>query len=42
MKKPKIIKRKNYWLVYVNKKEMFKCFDISTAKFCYNFLKNTI
>ena len=39
MKKPKIKKRKNYYLVYTNKKQAFKCFHIKTALLYYNMLK---
>ncbi len=42
MKKPKIKKRKNYYLVYTTKKERFKCFNLNTAIFYYNVLKSTI
>ncbi len=38
MKKPKIKKYKNYWLVYRNKKSAFKCFSPATVQFYYNFL----
>ena len=41
MKKPKIKKRRGYWLVYLNKKEVFKCFNENTALFYYEFLKNS-
>ena len=39
MKKPKIKKRKNYWLVYRKKKEAFQCFDKKSALFCYELLR---
>ena len=32
MKKPKIKKRKNYWLVYQNKKQTVKCFSEDSAR----------
>lgn len=38
MKKPKIKQRKNYWLVYTDKKQVVKCFDIDGAKLWYNVL----
>ena len=38
MKKPKIKKRKNYWLVYTDKKSAFKCYNLETATFYYNVL----
>ena len=41
MKKPKIKKRKNYWLVYTNKKQKFKCFSPSAVELCYNLLSTT-
>lgn len=39
MKKPKIKKRGNYWLVYTDKKQMFKCFNYSTVQLYYKLLK---
>lgn len=39
MKKPKIKKRKDCYLVYTDKKQVFKCFNISTARVYYNLLK---
>lgn len=38
MRKPKIKKRGGAWIVYRNKKQAFKCFDIKTATFYYNLL----
>lgn len=40
MKKPKIKKRKNYWLVYREKIKAFKCFDKKSALMYYELLKN--
>ena len=41
MKKIKIKKRKNYYLVYIKKTEIFKCYDVKTARRCYSFLAAT-
>ena len=38
MKKPKIKKYKNYWLVYRNKKQVFKCLSEYGARVCYGAL----
>ena len=38
MKKPKMKKCKDCWLVYIDPKKVFKCFDRATANFYYNFL----
>ena len=38
MKKPKIKKYKNYWLVYNDKKSAFKCFNRSTVELYYYIL----
>ena len=38
MKKPKIKKYKNYYLVYTHRKSAFKCFNLETATFYYNVL----
>ena len=38
MKKPKIKKCKNYWLVYTDKKSAFKCFNYDTVELYYNLL----
>lgn len=38
MKKPKIKKRGGAWIVYRNKKQMFKCFSESGARTCYGAL----
>jgi hypothetical protein len=38
MKKPKIKKRKNYYLVYWEKTKAFTCFDLAGAKLYYNLL----
>ena len=38
MKKPKIKKRKNYWIVYRDKKHTFKCYNPVTVEFYYNYL----
>ena len=38
MKKPKIRKKKNYWLVYTNRKEAFKCFRKEDIELCYQVL----
>ena len=37
-KKPKIKKYKDYWLVYTNKRQIFKCFNYTVAMFYYDFL----
>ena len=37
-KKPTVKKCKGYWLVYSNKKQIFKCFSYSVAMFYYDFL----
>ena len=42
MKKPKIKKRKNYYLVYTDKKQMFKCYNLSTVNLYYNVLLNQL
>lgn len=42
MKKPKIKKRKNYWLVYTNKKRAFKVFNPSIINIYYNLLLKEI
>ena len=39
MRKPKIKKYKNYWLVYREKKKAFQCFDKKSALFYYELLK---
>ena len=39
MRKPKIRKRKNYWLVYLKKAEAFKCYDKKSALFYYELLR---
>lgn len=39
MKKPKIKKRGGAWLVYTNKKQVFKCFNYSTVQLYFNVLK---
>ena len=39
MKNPKVKKRKNYWLVYTNKKQVFKCYSEFMLNLCYNTLK---
>ena len=41
MKKPKIRKRKKYWLVYTNKKSAFKCYNLATVRTYYNLLLGT-
>ena len=38
MKKPKIKQRKNYFLVFRERKKAFKCFDKTSALFYYNVL----
>jgi hypothetical protein len=38
MKKPKIKKRGDAYLVYTNKKHIVKCFDIDGARLWYNVL----
>ena len=38
MRKPKIKKRKNYWIVYKHREQIFKCFSLETAHFYYNVL----
>jgi hypothetical protein len=38
MRKPKIKQYKNYYLVYTNKKQAVKCFDIDGARLWYNVL----
>ena len=40
MKKPKIKKYKNYWLIS-KQKSAFKCFNLATVEFYYNFLLAT-
>lgn len=42
MKKPKIKKRRRYWLVYTNKKRAFKCYNLNTVTFYYNYLLKEI
>ena len=39
--KTKIKKRKNYYLVYRFKNQVFKCFNYNTALFYYKFLNAT-
>ena len=39
MKKAKIKKRKDFYLVYTDKKEMFKCPNIETALLYFKALK---
>ena len=41
MAKVKFKKRGGAWLVYRNKKEIFKCYNERTAIFYYNFLMRT-
>jgi hypothetical protein len=38
MKKPKLKKRGGVWIVYRNKKHMFKCFSEYGARVCYGAL----
>lgn len=38
MRKPKIKKHKNYWLVYRNKKQMIKCLSEHSARLWYGVL----
>jgi hypothetical protein len=38
MKKPKIKKRKGYWLVYNQRKNKFKCYSFSDAELWYRVL----
>lgn len=38
MKKPKIKKRKNYYLVYTDKKSALKCYSLAAARLWYNVL----
>lgn len=38
MKKPKIKKRKNYWLVYTDKKHALKCYSIAAARLWFQAL----
>lgn len=42
MKKPKIKKRRHYWLVYTDKKHAFKCFNYSTVQLYFNVLLKEI
>lgn len=37
--KTKIKKRRNYYLVYRKKTEIFKCYDEKSARFYYEFLE---
>lgn len=38
MKKPKIKKRKKYWLVYTNKKDAAKCYSEYSARLWFDVL----
>ena len=38
LRKPIVKKRKNYWLVYTDKKAMFKCFNYESVELYYNLL----
>ena len=42
MIKPRVKKKKTYWLVYTNKKEMFKCYSIAAKDMIYNLLLKEI
>ena len=42
MRKPKIKKRRGYWLIYTNKKRAFKVFNPSIITFYYNLLLKEI
>ena len=39
MKRPKMKCYNNYYLVYTDRNRAFKCYDLKTARFYYNFLK---
>lgn len=38
MLKPKVKKKRGYWLVYTNKKQAFKCFSKDSINLYYNVL----
>ena len=40
MKRPKMKKRKGYWLVYREREKCYKCFDLERAEFCFTLLTN--